>query len=498
MVTDQQVRRLMKLVTGGEPLARAALKAGMDEKTARKYRRLGKLPSESRPPRTWRTHADAFAGVWKEVRALLQVNPGLQAKTLFQELQRRYPGQFADGQLRSFQRKVKVWRATEGPAKEVFFPQQHEPAELGASDFCHLTALGISIAGRPFAHLLYHFVLTYSNWETGSICFSESFESLSAGLQQALFELGGVPKRHRTDSLSAAVQPLDGREGFTRRYEALLAHYRMVGEAIQPGKAHENGDVEQRHHRFKVALDQALMLRGSRDFDSRTAYERFLRDLFAQLNAGRKGRLAEELERLAPLPVGRLDITQRLTVRVGPSSTIRVLKNTYSVPSRLIDEVIEVRVNIEELEVWYGQRCLECLPRLRGQYQHRINYRHVIDWLVRKPGAFANYRYRDDLFPTSRFRMAYDALQRQRPGEADRQYLGLLALAARETEQGVDDALRLLLAEQGALTLAAVEELVRSGVVLPKATAVAIAPVDLSAYDALLGGRGTDAAREAA
>src|SRR5262245_37075304 len=273
MVTDQQVRRLMKFVTGGEPLRRAAMKAGMDEKTARKYRRLGKLPSESRAPRTWRTHADAFAAVWPEVLALLQVNPGLQAKTLFEELQRRYPGQFQDGQLRRFQRKVKVWRATEGPPKEVFFPQHHEPGELAASDFCHLTGLGISIAGRPFPHLLYHFVLTYSNWETGSLCFSESFESLSAGLQQALFELGGVPKRHSTDSLSAAVHALDGVEGFVRRYEALLSYYRIVGEAIQPGRAHENGDVEQRHHRFKVALDQALMLRGSRDFESRAAYE---------------------------------------------------------------------------------------------------------------------------------------------------------------------------------------------------------------------------------
>jgi Mu transposase, C-terminal domain len=488
----------MKFVTGGEPLRRAAMKAGMDEKTARKYRRLGRLPSESREPRTWRTHADAFAGVWKEVRALLQVNPGLQAKTLFEELQRRYPGEFQDGQLRSFQRKVKVWRATEGPAKEVFFPQRHEPGELGASDFCHLTALGISIAGRPFPHLLYHFVLTYSNWETGSVCFSESFESLSSGLQQALFELGGVPKRHRTDSLSAAVQPLDGREGFTRRYEALLAHYRLVGEAIQPGRAHENGDVEQRHHRFKVALDQALMLRGSRDFESRPAYERFLRDLFVQLNAGRTARLAEELERLTPLPARRLDITHRLTVRVGPSSTIRVLKNTYSVPSRLIDETIEVRVTIEELEVWYGQCCLERMPRLRGQYQHRIHYRHVIDWLVRKPGAFANYRYRDDLFPTSRFRMAYDALHRQQPAEATRQYLSLLSLAARETEQGVDDALRLLLSGDEPLTLSAVEELVRSGQALPQATAVAVAPVDLAAYDALLTRPEPATAREAA
>lgn len=481
----------MKLIAAGEPLTQAAMKADMDEKTARKYRRSGQLPSEARaeqPPRSWRTHPDAFAAVWDEVRVLLEVNPGLQAKTLFQELQRRYPGRFPDGQLRTLQRKVKVWRALEGPPKEVFFPQQHQPGEVGASDFCHLTGLGVTLAGQAFPHLLYHFVLTYSNWETGTLCFSESFESLSTGLQAALWELGGVPQRHRTDSLSAAVQPLDGKEGFTRRYGALLAHYGLQGEAIHPGKAHENGDVEQRHHRFRVALDQALMLRGSRDFESREAYLRFLQALFTQLNAGRKERLQEELPRLRPLPPTRMDVTRKLKLKVSAGSTLRVLNNTYSVPSRLIGEVVEVRVEIEHLEVWYAQRCVERLPRLRGQYQHRIHYRHVIDWLVRKPGAFPQYRYRDDLFPTSRFRAAYDTLRQARPGEADREYLGLLLLAARETEQGVDNALRLLLAEDRPISVPAIQELLQSGWELPRRIEVAIAPVDLAAYDALLSG----------
>jgi hypothetical protein len=481
----------MKLVTSGEPLGRAALKTGMDEKTARKYCRAGKLPSQSLPERRWRTHPDAFEEVWEDVRALLEVNPGLQAKTLFLELQRRYPGRFQDGQLRTLQRKVKAWRALEGPPKEVYFPQAHRPGELAASDFCHLTGLGVTLQGRPFPHLLYHFVLTYSNWETGSLCFSESFESLSSGLQAALWELGGVPRCHRTDSLSAAVQPLDGSESFTRRYQGLLAHYGMRGEAIHPGRAHENGDVEQSHHRFKVALDQALMLRGSRDFESREAYARFLQALFAQKNAGRRERLKEELAVLRALPATPLDVARRLKVKVGPGSTIRVLNNTYSVPSRLIGETVEVRVQVEHLEVWYGQRQVERLPRIRGQYQHRIHYRHVIDWLVRKPGAFARYRFRDDLFPTSRFRMAYDALVKERAGAADREYLALLLLAARESEQGVDDALRLLLAAGAPLTAAAVEELVRSGQSLPPATAVEIAPIDLRAYDGLLTAAGS-------
>src|SRR5712692_5112468 len=225
MVTDLQVRTLMKHLSSSMPLTKAALKVGIDVKTARKYRDAGRLPRQARAPHAWRTREDPFAAIWEELRALLEVNPGLQAKTLFEYLQRQYPGQFPHGQLRTLQRKLKAWRAVEGPAKEVFFPQEHFPGDLAASDFCHLCALGVMIAGAPFDHLLYHFVLTYSNWETGSLCFSESFESLSAGLQEALFALGGVPQRHRTDSLSAAVQLLDGTATFTARYQELLAHY---------------------------------------------------------------------------------------------------------------------------------------------------------------------------------------------------------------------------------------------------------------------------------
>jgi hypothetical protein len=163
----------------------------------------------------------------------------------------------------------------------------------------------------------------------------------------------------------------------------------------------------------------------------------------------------------------------------------------------LIGETVEVRVEVEHLEVWYAQQCLERLPRTRGQYQHRIQYRHLIDWLVRKPGAFAHYRFREDLFPTTRFRMAYDVLRqrhREHPPAADREYLALLLRAAKETEPGVDDALRRRLgAETGAppLTVATVTALVRSGQALPPATAVEVAPVDLAAYDALLPGLGT-------
>ena len=304
MITNAQLRMLRRLDHHGAAKELAAVKSGMDPKTARKYRRLGKLPSEVKiMDRDWLTRPDPFAEVWPELQAQLQLHPGLEAKTLFADLQRRFPGRFADGQLRTLQRRCREWRALEGPAKEVFFAQVHHPGRLCASDFTHCSELGVTINGTPFPHLIYHFVLTYSNWETGTICFSESLESLSEGMQNALGELGGVPQCHRTDRLTAAVQPgVEGPKAFKQRYQALLTHYGLQAQAIQAGKGNENGDVEQSHRQFKRALDQALMLRGSRDFVSREAYEAFLRQMFEQCNAGRRARLAEELPLLRALP----------------------------------------------------------------------------------------------------------------------------------------------------------------------------------------------------
>jgi hypothetical protein len=485
-VTDRQVRRLRALLRDGKPLKAAALRADMDEKTARKYRDLGRLPSELEDwPRAWRTRKDPFTDVWEEVQEKLELTPGLQANTLFAWLQRRYPGRFADGQLRTLQRRIRQWRAADGPPKEVFFAQTHEPGRLGASDFTHMTALNVTLAGQPFDHMVFHFVLTYSNWEAASICFSESFESLSDGLQQALWELGGVPRRHRTDRLSAAVNNLSDRKDFTRRYEALMAHYGLTMEKINPRQAHENGDAEQSHNRFKEAVDQALKLRGSRDFADRTAYARFLRDVLDQRNSGRAKRLAEERAVLAPLPRGRLESYKRAQPRVRTGSVIHVDRNTYSVHSRLVGERVDVRLYAEHLEVWYAGSIVHRIPRLRGQSKHLINYRHVIDSLVRKPGAFERYKYREDLFPTSRFRMAYDLLRDTAPQRASREYLQILELAARESESLVDDALRALLHEDQPITSRAVRDFVVRREAVRPVTEVWVELTDLSSFDVL-------------
>jgi hypothetical protein len=494
MVSDQQIRRLLQLDAQGLPRCLAALKAGLDPKTARKYRRLVRLPSEAQiMERSWRTRPDAFADFWPEMVERLELNPGLQAKTLFADLQRRFPGRFQDGQIRALQRRIKTWRASQGPAKEVFFDQVHHPGRLCASDFTRCGDLGVTINGQPFDHLIYHFVLTYSNWEAGTVCFSESYESLAEGLQNALWQLGGVPQLHRTDRLSAAVPP-GGHEEFGQRYSALLRHYGLAAQAINVRAAHENGDCEQSHHRFKTALDQALMLRGSRDFSGRDEYGGFLRVLFGQLNKGRQKRLDEELPLLRRLPAARLESARRFQVRVDRGSTLHVLGNTYSVPSRLIGEWVEVRLLAERVEVYYAQKLTQQMPRLRGKGKHRIDYRHVIDALVRKPKAFDDYRYRAEMFPTARFRCAYDKLTEQSPRRAAKEYLQILHAAARQGEAAVEAALLRLMDRQQTLGVAAVEaELRKHSDTQPSVAEATVGAVDLSVYDGLLEGEGKEA-----
>ena len=265
-----------------------------------------------------------------------------------------------------------------------------------------------------------------------------------------------------------------------------MDHYGLEKERIQARKANENGDVESSHRHFKEAVDQALMLRGSRDFANREAYAKFLDDLLRQRNLGRETRLQSERVNLRPLPARRYESWRRVSVHVGVGSTVNVDRNRYSVPSRLIGEFVEVRLCVEDLEVWYGGTLIERIPRLRGRGQNKINYRHVIGWLVRKPGAFERYRYREDIFPTTRFRMAYDMLQEQLPTRAVREYLAIVELAALDGEVQVDDALRILMDGEVKLTAKAVEQFVRSASFVPEVTAVRVDEVNLSCFDQLL------------
>ena len=458
----------------------------MFEKTARKYLSLGKLPSQSRRERTWRTRGDPFEAVWTEVEGMLQNSPAIEGKTLFDYLCRRYEGDFQEGQVRTLQRRIKAWRALHGEPQEVIFPQSYVPAHQAQSDFTDMRQLGVRIQGEVFDHLFYHFVLAYSNWETGTICFSESFESLSSGLQNALWELGGVPREHRTDSLSAAVNNLKDREEFTERYQGLLKHYDLSASHGRAGEAHDNGDVEQSHHRFKRAVEQELILRGSQDFCRRPEYEAFLRAILRRRNASRGPKLQEELARLRRLPGRRLEDWTRERVKVTRHSTIRVRNNVYSVHSRLIGERVEVRVHTEHLEVYYGGQQVEQMPRLRGKRKHKINYRHVIYSLVRKPGAFARYQYREDLFPSVLFRVAYDELRQDCPQTADRQYLKILQMAAEVSQSRVESILRELIQGGERIREEQVREWIETSQCTPEKWEVEVDPVEVAVYDSLL------------
>jgi len=490
MVTrDAQVKGHFRYMSEQLPLYVSAAKAGMCENTARKYVRLQRFPSDTQSIHSWKTHPDAFVDVWPRVEAFLAESPHFEAKSAFEWLQREYPGRFVDGQLRTLQRRFHRWRAEHGEAKEAFFPQDYHAGALGASDFTHMSSLGITIGGIPFVHMVYHYVQTWSNWEHGTICFSESFESLSEGLQNALWRCGGTPLQHRTDRLSAAVNNLHERRDFTVRYDALMRHYGVEGQKTNPASGNENGDVEQRHHRLKRAVEQALILRGSRDFATRAEYERFLEAMFEGLNAGRRVAFGQERQHLRPLPVRRVpDYAEIRNVLVSKASTITVRKKVYSVHSRLRDEHVCVRLYAEHVDVWLGAARLARLPRLHGNDAYRIDYRHIIDWLVRKPGAFANYRYRSELFPSSHFRIAHDMLQEHCPARADKEYLQILYCAAYEGEELVDTALRKAIADGALVTAASIEALVQwlASNGMPTATHVTVEPVQLQRYDELL------------
>jgi hypothetical protein len=494
MKTDAEVLLMKRERAPGRTQEQAAARAGMSVRTARQYEQRGQLPSQLKQPRTYQTRPNPFAADWPWIQAQLAGDAALQATTLFALLCDQYPGRYQAIQLRTLQRHIAAWRLAHGPAKEVIFPQVHRPGERAQSDFTHMTDLGITLGGVLFPHLVFHLVLTYSNMEALHVCLSESFESLAEGIEAAFWQLGGVPAQHRTDHLSAAIRPLDadGRAQATDRYAALLAHYGMAATTSNAGEAHENGDVEQAHHRFKQAVDQALRVRGGRDFADRPAYARFLQDLVRQRNLTRHVRFAEEQQALRPLPATPLVPCHEVRVAVTRFSTIQVLRNTYSVPSRLIGGRVLVRVHAETLDLYHGTSHLLTLPRLLGQHQQRIDYRHLSWSLVRKPGAFAQYRYRDELFPTLPFRQAYDALVAARGERADREYVRLLHLAASTSEAEVEAALTLLWEQATPPTFDAVRELVQP------ATAVGVplltpAVLDLGIYDQLLAAGGNHA-----
>ncbi len=475
----------------GKTQEAAAAAAGMSVRSARTWQR-GPLPLERNVPRSWRTRSDPFAPVWSEaIEPLLQrdLEGALQATTVLEWLEERYPGQFSLAHLRTLQRRLRDWRALHGPEQEVYFLQVHPPGREAQLDFTDAGELGVTIAGQPFPHLFFEFILSHSGWRWVDLAFGETFEALQKGLQGALWALGGVPQVVRTDNLSAATHELRETKGRTlnQRYAALLEHYGLQATRTNPRSSHENGVAEQAHYRLKTALAQALLLRGSRDFLSVAAYGAFVQAVVDKRNRRVQGKLAGERPHLRPLPQAAVPEYTTWRTRVKKWSTIRVTNKTYSVPSRLCGHEVEVRQYADYLDVYYKGHLVERLERVRGEQQARIDYRHIIWSLVRKPGAFARYRFREHLFPTQVFRLAYEALSRWHAGRADVEYVRILHLAASTLQARVERALSRLLLSDGPFDYAAVRELA-SPAPLQIPQLLSLSAPDLKVYDALLQG----------
>lgn len=445
--TDQQIGKLMRLKNQHTQEV-AALKVGINRKTAGKYIKAKCLPSELKKNHTWRTRKDPFEQVWPTLGAMLECEPRLEAKTLLEWLIERAgiqePRPFHWSQLRTLQRRIRDWRALYGPEQEVIFPQDIKPARQSQSDYTCMNELNITIAGQPFPHLLFHFMLPYSRWEHVSICFSESFDSLTMGYSEAVWNLGGIVPDHRTDNLSAATHSLGEKREFNQSWKQFLDYHGAHPSRNNPGQSNENGSVEKSHDLFKKSVDQQLMLRGTRNFYSQSEYEHFLKEIEARRNASREIRFQEELSLLLSLPERKWNAPESIMVTVNPASIILVKKGIYSVPSRLIAYTLTADIFPNHIEVRYGKRLIQTMNRLPRDEGASINYRHIIGYLLRKPGAFANYQYRDSLFPRVIFRKAYDALAAEYPSRAHKLYLQVLQLAAIGCENSVACALSVL------------------------------------------------------
>lgn len=491
MVTDAQVRKLMKEYITTNNLGQSALRAGMDRKTAGKYVKAGKLPSEMKSARSYRTRPNPFETDWSIIVDLLEMNPDLQSQTIFEHLCSRSPENYLPGQLRTLQRHIKRWRASSGPEKEIFFRQEHIPGEYFQCDFTNVDKVGITIAGEPFPHKFCHVVLPYSNWEWVTVCKSESLISLREGLQAAVRRLGHVPAMCQIDNSTAATHRLGPKHSkhpraFNDEFLAVIEHLGFEGACTTGiGQKEQNGDVESANKHLKNRISQRLMIRGNCDFDDLGEYTQWLHDALIAFNRRRESKLKDELKHMSPAKFTNLPCYRETTCTVGTGSIISVSCNAYSVPSRLIGAKVTVKIFDSKIEVVHDGSSQLTTERLLGKKRHRINYRHVIWSLVRKPRAFARYRYREEMFPSVIFRRAYDALESHLGAKgADKEYLRILHLAASTCESEVALALELFACANEPPRFEAVLSAVKPKLVLPPAVQEIV--VELESYDALI------------
>ncbi len=438
-LTSNQLEIYMKAIKEGKTQAVSAAKSGMSERSGRKIEKGHRVDPRSKT-RTWRTRLDPFETVWaNELEPMLRQSPSLSALTLLEYLQSTHGGDnFPDKLLRTLQRRVKHWCHQEGPSCEVIFRQEHVPGFMGLSDFTLLKGIKVTIQGKVLKHLLYHFRMVYSGWSYLKVVLGgESYTALAEGLQNALWCLGGSPKDHRTDSLSAAFKNLSSKDkdDQTKQYHDFCNHYGMIPSRNNRGISHENGGIESPHGHLKRRIKQAFLLRGSYDFNSLEAYQSWIEQITNQHN--RRNAKSVEVERLAlqPLPSYKTADYTMLPTKVSSSSTIKVRASLYTVPSRLVGATLQVHLYHDSLSCYLGGTLVAHLKRVYGIGKLRrgrnIDYRHVIDSLVKKPMAFFQSQLRDALLPNDVYRQIWQKLIALLPArDASRLMVGLLHLAA--------------------------------------------------------------------
>jgi transposase InsO family protein len=486
-VTNQQVQLMNKEIEKGGDLKRAAAKAGMCRQTAAKYHQSKTLPSEMKEPRTWLTRENPFREVWDDVVVLLKRSQHICAKTIFDDLNERYDNRFNEGQLRTLQRQIRRWRALhdDDDNYEVFFPQVHRAGEAAQTDFTHIAELNLTIGGEVFAPLLCHTVLPFSRWEWATRCQSESFDALRRGIWAAVSQLNKVPDWHQTDNSTSATHRVGGKRGFNEAYLQLMEEIGMKARVIAVGEKEQNGSVEALNGALKRFLEQQLLLRNNRDFASEEEFDYWLEACLGKVNGKRKERFEDELQAMRPLTAVQSVAVKEYTVTVSSYATINFRTNIYSVPPRFIGHRLNLRVYENDIDVFFADQHIQRMALLHGRSKHDVNYRHMIPSLIRKPGAFARYRYRESMFPSLNFKRAYEALHDVDGGiGGDVAYLRILYLAATTMQSEVEAALELFLSEGRLPRPEAIKELV----VLekPEIPDFKALVVDLKAYDVLL------------
>lgn len=436
MITAEQIKIYKENRMTGQPQYLAAAKSGFSKRTAR---RIDHNEHQIKRSHDWVTRNNPFEEVWdNEIVPLLEQGV-YQATFLLQVLQKNHPDKYPDTMLRTLQRKIKEWKALNGPNKEVMFRQVHAPGDLGISDFTHPDTIEVTVCREPLVHIFYHFRLVYSGFNYVQVFegSGEPYEAFAQGLQEALFFLGGSPKTHRTDSLSASFKNMDKNacDDLTDRYRAFAEHFNMNATRINPGESHENGAVESSHGHIKRRIFQSLIVRGSNDFTSLEEYREFVREVVKQHNRYNCKNLEAEKATLQQLPSTKAVDYKEAVAVVSSTSTINVKRVTYSVPSRLIGERLHIRIYSDKLECYLSNKHVITLIRARnsvkGKRDQVIDYRHLIGSLVKKPGAFRGSQLRNALLPNDNYRYIWEHVDRtMNDKDACRFIVGLLQLAA--------------------------------------------------------------------